>query len=415
MIVLVAAFAELAYAVVNVSAMPVYIVDNARLDRVWVGIIGSAYLVMEGVLKSPLGALSDRIGRRALMLTGPIISTCTALLTPWVHNPYGLVGLRVLDGVGAAALWPAAFSLIGDYVPEDRRATGMSLFNVAYILGIAFGPALGGNINHWAYRYLHFSVAASKEASFYVAALLFAITAILAMIFVPRGKPQTSTEAAGDHAGEAPPSFAAFVQMLAKMPMTLLLTFTIFLGVGFVMLYVKLFALEPGGPFHMSEAGFGDTLIIPALLIGLLSVPLGTLGDRIGKVPAVRIGIGLCAGAFWLLLLYPNQWTLIGLGTLIGVGFVIAFPAWMALVSATCEANERGAVIGAVATAQGLGAILGAASSGVLYRLPAFKLGTIQVPPHGVPFLACGVMLTISFVLALTSIHGSKPGVTTAT
>ena len=87
------------------------------------------------------------------------------------------------------------------------------------------------------------------------------------------------------------------------------------------------------------------------------------------------------------------------------MGFVIAFPAWMALVSSLCDSSQRGAAIGAVGTAQGLGAILGVAISSLIYKFGPFNVGPIVIPVHGLPFLCCGVMLAISFTLAITTVH----------
>lgn len=401
-IVLVAGFAELAYVIVNISAMPVYI-HALDLDVRWIGAIGTVYLVVEGLLKSPFGVLGDRVGRKALIMGGPAISMCTAAITPYTHDPYALCGLRVLDGMGAAALWPSCFSLIGDFVPEQRRGHAMSMFNLAYILGIALGPAIGGNINDWAHHDLHFSLAASKGFSFYVAAILFAMTVLVAMIYVPGARP---AHHAADASGmEGSVSFRQFFAMLGRMPATLAMAFVTFFGIGLIMLYVKVFAMDRYGPFHLSERLFGDYLIIPALLIASVSVPLGAISDRIGKANAVKIGIGVCALSFWLLILFPSVPALIGFGTLVGVGFVMAFPAWMALVSADCASKNRGAVVGSVGTAQGFGAILGAALSAFLYKQPAFRLGMFTIPPHGLPFLGCSILLTISFILALTTVR----------
>jgi len=80
----------------------------------------------------------------------------------------------------------------------------------------------------------------------------------------------------------------------------------------------------------------------------------------------------------------------------------------MALVSESCTPKQRGAAVGAVGTAQGLGAIIGSTASIFLYPLPAFALGSITVPEHAIPFLCCGVTLAISAVLALTVIHEKK-------
>lgn len=193
-------------------------------------------------------------------------------------------------------------------------------------------------------------------------------------------------------------------QMLARMPMTLLITFVIFLGVGFVMLYVKRYAIEPSGPFQMTEQEFGNLLILPALFIGALSVPMGILGDRIGKPLAVKIGIGICAVSFWLLLLFPARPSLVGFGTMVGAGFVLAFPAWMALITEQSDERQQGAVVGAVSTAQGLGAILGSILSANLYPLGAIALGAITLPAHSIPFVLCGVMLSLAFLLSLFTV-----------
>lgn len=403
-IVLVSGFAELAYVIVNISAMPVYILAIG-LDSRWIGAIATAYLVVEGVLKSPFGVLGDRIGRKALMLVGPIVSTFTALLTPSIHNPYILVGLRVLDGMGAAALWPAAFSLIGDHVPESRRSSAMSLFNVAYLIGVALGPAIGGGINDYARHHLHLSVPVAKEASFYVAALLFAMTAVVAAVSIPRVKEVHHDPKEFGPGMEGGFDFEGFKSMLRSMPAMLLMAFVTFLGVGLVMAYAKIFVMET---FHLNESQFGVLLIIPALIIAAFSLPLGTLGDKIGKPQAVRLGIGLCAGSFWLMLALASEWALILFGSLLGLGFVIAFPAWMAEVSAECEDSQRGAAVGAVGTAQGLGAIVGVAVSGFLYKLPPIPLGFLTIPKHGLPFLGCAVMLSLSFLLSLVSLHPAK-------
>lgn len=404
-IVLVAGFAELAYVIVNISAMPVYI-RALGLDARWIGAMATAYLVVEGVLKSPFGLLGDRIGRKALILIGPAVSTVTAFLTPFVHNPYALLGLRVLDGLGAAALWPSAFSLIGDYVPENRRSSAMSLFNVAYLIGIALGPAIGGGTNDWVHHYLHLSEAESKNASFYIASVIFAFTTVVAMIAIPKVRVVLHDPALLGPGMEGGFNFTDFKQMLGRMPMSLLMAFVTFLGIGLVMAYAKVFAMDT---FKLNESSFGYLLIVPALIIAASSVPLGTLGDRIGRAKAVRLGIGLCALSFWLLILFRTQWTLVILGSLLGVGFVIAFPAWMAQVSADCDPNQRGAAVGAVGTAQGVGAIVGVAASGFLYKLPALSLGLFTIPPHGAPFLGCAIMLALSFLLSIVAVRDTTP------
>lgn len=410
-IVLVAAFAELSYTTVNMSAMAVYIKDGIQIDVRWIAVCTYVFIAMEGLLKSPMGILGDRYGRKILMVIGPIVSVVTALLTPHVANPYILVFLRILDGVGAAALWPAAFSLIGDHIPEAKRAGAMSLFNLAYLVGIALGPALGGGVNDFTHHFLGVSFRHSKEASFYLAAVMFGLTALFAYLFIPNVPPTApqrgATQSVEGHA-EGGFNFSEFLKMLGRMPMTLLMTLVTFFGVGLVIPYFKVFTLEH---FHLSESQFGLMMIGPALVVASLAIPLGRLGDKIGKARAVQIGIGICTFSFWLLVLMSHQWMLLILGSLLGMGSAIAFPAWMALITTECDARQRGAVVGAVGTSQGIGACCGAILSGYLYTIHSFHIGSLFIPKHGAPFLGCAVMLTVAFVMGLFCLRDSPRSV----
>ena len=281
----------------------------------------------------------------------------------------------------------------------------MSMFNVSYLVGIAIGPAIGGQINDIARYRFHFHIVQAKQASFYAAAIFFAITAIVAIIALPEGRP-VHRDAAGEtetpHGGGV--SLREFGQMLGRMPVLLAMTFTTFLGIGCVMAYAKLFIMEL---LNIMEGAFGKLLLGPALAIALASIPLGTLGDRIGKPLAAKIGIGICTVSFWALVLFASKLVLIVFGSTIGIGFVIAFPALMAQVSEVCDPSQRGAAVGAIGTSQGVGAIIGVLASGFLYNLPAREFLGVAIPHHGVPFVCCAIMLALAFTLALIGLKNN--------
>jgi Arabinose efflux permease len=284
-IALVAGLAELAYAVLNYSAMPVYLklsLDKGADSVAW---MSATFLTCEGVVKGPFGILGDRIGRKKLIIAGPLISVFTSLLTLLVHREhwYLLFPLRVLDGLGAAALWPSALAMIADVVDEDRRSQAMSLFNVTYMVGIGVGPFIGGVANDLTHSMLpHVD---PRQASFFLVSILFMLTAIAAYNRIPNIRPHH------EHHAELETGFSlsAFLHSLRQIPQALLLALVTFLGIGLILPLVKLFAMAE---YDISETAFGALLLVPCLVIGLASVPLGTLGDRIGKPRAVRLGLG---------------------------------------------------------------------------------------------------------------------------
>ena len=409
-ILFVAGLAELGYAVMNLSAMPVFLRDGMHYGETTVTSIGAAFLICEGVMKGPFGIIGDRIGRKWLMLAGPIITATTALITiiAQPHQWYVFALLRVMDGMGAAALWPSAFAMIADVVPIERRSRAMSLFNVTYLIGIAMGPFLGGMANDVTKAvltrvnptWMMTDPVAPLRASFILISFFFALTAAVAFLSIPNIRPIGEREPSELEKGF---DFRSFADSLKRVPETLIMSFVTFFGVGMIMLLVKLFAMDE---FKVSEMQYGGLLIVPALMIGAASVPLGSIGDRLGKVLAVRLGIGMCAFAMWALILIRSQFALVIGGSMIGVGFVIAFPSWMAHISNSCSASQRGAVMGAVGTAQGIGAMVGAPLGGYLYEHAHVHIAWLPwFQRRHVPFVGCAILLMVAWGLAMTVIR----------
>lgn len=389
-----AGFAELGYVTLNISAMPVYLRDGLGLGESTVTAVGSMFLLTEAVFRAPMGMLSDRIGRHRLITLGPLLTVFTALLTLVVHHPLWFLLLRALDGLGAAMLWPAAYAAIGDTVPPERRAWAMSFFNMTYMGGVALGPLAGGLAN---------DLTGTKQASFYLVAILFLGATLIALRYYPTDG-RTGSKAEDPHTEF---SFRAFLSAVRLVPGHLLLGFTVFFGIGLVMLLVKLYAMDE---FKVSETVFGLGLVFPALLIGLLSVPLGRLTDRIGRIASIRWGLAGGALALWLVVAPPTPLlTLAVLGAGIGaLSFVLTFAAWMAELSEVYP-ERRGVVLGAAGTAQGVGSIVGALLGGYLYEHVALTLGAFTISSHKVPFLACAGMLTLGTVLSWLVLHPHQP------
>ena len=409
-IALVAGLAELGYAVMNVSAMPVYLHESMKYGASSVAAIGTAFLLCEGLLKGPFGIVGDHVGRKWLIIAGPLVSAVTALLTLIIKPTqwYFFVLLRLLDGFGAAALWPSALVMMADVIEERRRSQAMSIFNVTYLVGIALGPFIGGAANDISAQLV--PGVDKYRASFYVISVLFLLTAAVAWWKIPNipPHPHEPTEL------ESGFSFRALLNSLKQVPEALVMSFVTFFGIGLVMLIIKLFALHE---FALSETQFGALLLVPCLVIALASVPLGTIGDRIGAPRAVRWGLGICAvsmcgvplvhGGMPFLLKATGM--VVG-GSLIGVGFVIAFPSWMAYVSRSCSARQRGAVMGAVGTAQGLGAMIGAPLGGYLYEHGHLRVTFMPwLNSHYTPFLLCAALLLVAWILSLTTIKETSP------
>lgn len=399
-LLVVALLAEIGYAVLNISTMPVYLeADVAHGGRDFgasvIGLVLVAFLLSEAIFKSPMGHLADRIGAKRLMMFGPLLSVATSILTLVVPHGGGgwevlaLILLRAVDGLGAAMLWPAAFSEMGAAVEENERQQAMSLLNLCYMLGIALALPIGGAVN---------DLTGTKWAGLILAAGLFAAVSLAVAAFIPAlGKTKsTPLEEEGGF------KLTEFLASLRQIPAYLLLAAVTYAGIGFPMAVIKLFAQDA---FHMSESAFGGLVFPAAILMAVASVPMSKFGERIGRVKAVHFGMGMCSVGLILIAIgafipwFRQAWVLV-LGSIpVGIGFLLAIPAWMASVS-DVDPKKRGANLGAVMTAQGLGAIVGAPIGAVMYdKLQHVGLG----PGFGYysPWVGCAACITCGWIISL--------------
>lgn len=417
-LLIIALLAEIGYAVLNLSTMPIYLQYVRGYQAGMIGIIIGAFLLSEAVFKGPMGGLADRFGRKRLIVIGPAISVVTSILTmlipihsgPW--ETIALIGLRVLDGIGASMLWPAAFALAGESVGENQKQEAMSMLNLCYLVGIALALPIGGIVNDTIGPYL-LNFTGVSSASLYLAAFLFLACSLTSLAVLPSGKElranyRTKKEIKKD-SGE---DLANFLESSKKIPSYLLLGAITFMGIGFPLTIVKSFALHE---FGLSETRFGLIALPAAIAMAVLSVPVGRLGEKIGRSRAVHLGIFLCAVGMCLIAsgaVVPimRSSLIFALGGIpVGLGFLLTIPAWYASVS-EIDKERTASNIGAVMTAQGLGAIVGSLIGSQLYERLAgvTSIGGIYFGESFArysPFVGCAVCVTVGWLISLRVLH----------
>ena len=459
-VVTIAACTELGISVLGNSALPVYFTRGLHIKTHVMGLLLVWFYISESLFKAPLGILADRIGRKPLILGGAAITVWTPILLISIHyDPVQVTSfavlaafgfLRALDGLGQAAMWPSLYAYVGDVVQENKRGAAMGAMNVVYMLGTAFaflaggfaddsfGPWLtkqetfgeaihrvGHNIHQGGrhivshlHRHAHLAGAAAGPAvrvvppshqpeyyypSFYLASVLFALAVIAAMALKGR-KPSAPAAGQADAAGKAEGSgetitLAQFLGALKTVPQFLGIAFVTFLGIGCIVPIMKLFVLAQ---FHVTETEFGILVLGPALVIAAIALPAGQLADRWGKARSVRLGFTLCAaGLIAICTLYflgTGKFEFLAAATVLGIGFMIAFPAWLALLTVLGGEHQRGTIFAAVSTAQGLGALVGVALGTQAYD----AIG------HIAPFVAAAGFVTLGTVLVLIFVRDSR-------
>ncbi|HEY1077467.1 MAG TPA: MFS transporter [Fontimonas sp.] len=111
-------------------------------------LMGFSFAIFYTILGIPLGRLADSRSRRGLIAAGVVIWSVMTALCGIAKHYWQLFLFRIGVGIGEAALSPAAYSMIADYFPPERRATAMSVYSMGIFIGSGLAFLLGGLVIH---------------------------------------------------------------------------------------------------------------------------------------------------------------------------------------------------------------------------------------------------------------------------
>ncbi len=332
--------------------LPRYIEGPLGGGAVGVG-VGVGALAIGAILLRPIaGRLGDLYGRRLLIVGGAAIVAVTTIAYGLVESLGYLVGMRLLSGIGEAAFFVGAATMITDLAPLERRGEAVSYWSVAVYGAVAFGPLLG-ELVLGTDRYTLVWV---------VAAALAAIATILGLFTrdVERSAP--------------PPKNAPLLHRAALAP-----GFVLFLGliglsgfVAFLPLYVEDIGLSDAGPIFL----------LYGVLILIVRLVAARLPDRVGAVRASTGAMTLIAIGMAIIVMWRSTAGLV-VGTVVfALGMSLLYPALMLVTLSDIPDSERASVVGTFSSffdlSQGFGAfIAGAAVAIAGANAAAFAMGAI--------------------------------------
>ncbi len=333
-----------------------------------------AAVTVSGVLWMGLapywGRRSDRVGRRAVLLT--CMAGCAAsyallcVFMEWalhvvpaaIISFLGMMIWRSAMGAFYAGVPPTTFALLADHLPAEKRAGAMAAFGAANASGMAIGPAAAGLLAQ-----------ISLTLPLFITALLPLAALVLAWRVLPRD---------GARAATAPPR-VRFNDTRLLRPMAT--AFCAMFAVSVAQIVVGFFALDRLG-LEAGPAAQAAGLALTSVGVALIGAQM--LVGRIRWSPRMFIRAGCVVGAVGFLGVAFTD----SVATLCAAYFVAAFgmgwvfPSFSALAANSVEPHEQGAAAGSVAAAQGLGMVLGPFVGAVVY----------EVGPSA-PYLLAGALL----------------------
>jgi DHA1 family tetracycline resistance protein-like MFS transporter len=364
-----------------IPLLPFFVLKFGAPD-IMVGVVFATYSVCQLFAGPVWGNVSDRIGRKMVLIVSQIGATIAWVLMAFAPSvPFVLLS-RALEGLSGGNIGVTQ-AYVGDLVEPNRRGEAFAYVGAAFSAGFVFGPATGG----WLAGRYGFAV------PFLLAAALQLVTLLLTIFMLPesRGKKPEGTEAAVG-LGEI---FRSLADPAVAPVLWLRLVYTLAMYGWFSAMTLILHAQLGWGVAETSYvfAAFGVMQVVLQLAL------VGRIVDRLGNRVATNLGLAFCVGAFALVPFATSFPLAVLLLVLFGIGLSIENSAFPALASDVAPDNRRGTVLGVVS---GLDSLAGF----VMPPITTGVLGAFGVPP--VAAIMTGLVVA-AFAIGLVQARRAGP------
>ncbi|MFN8123442.1 MAG: MFS transporter [Thermoleophilia bacterium] len=340
-----------------------------------IGLLSASYSLMQVIFAPLWGRLSDRVGRRPVILVTLAGSAVSSLLIGVANSLLVLFIARILNGISGAS-YAAAQAYVADVTTREERAKGMGMIGAAFGLGFILGPGIGAGLS-----------AIDQSAPFYFAAALAAVNFALAWARLPESrKPGTVTP----HI----PRLEQFRRAFASRELGPLIGLSFVATFAFVGME-STFALLGDRRFGYDAVDMGLLFVVVGLaaaasqggLVGRLVAAHGERPVMLWGLLGTAVGLGLMAAAHQL-------WLLLIALVMLGIASGLAFATLSALISHAAPDEEQGGILGLAASTSGIARIAGPVTAGALFD---------YVTP-GAPLAVGAALMGLCLAFALTRI-----------
>ncbi len=349
------------------------------------------YSLMQFALGPAMGALSDRFGRRPIILISLVGLSLDYLLLAVAPTIGWVVVARIVGGVMGASI-STATAYIADITPPERRAQNFGLIGVAFGLGYIAGPLIGGLLG-----------AFGSRVPFYAASAMGLVALVFAWFMLGKSLPPEHRRAFS--LKEANPLGA--LTKVARYPAVIaLITVLALTQLGERMLEAN-WVLYTAYRFGWDTAQVGVSLAFVGLLAaiaqgGLVRVVVPALGERL----TINLGIAVAAVSMVLLAFTARPWMIYAVAVPYVLGWGLTGPAIQALVTRAVPASEQGILQGAISSSRTATGIVASPVSGGLFAYFISASAPVHIP--GIAYLVGAVLFAAGLLVSFARTPGGN-------
>ena len=375
-ILLLTAFIDMVGFGIVVPVLPLY-TERFGASTFTIGMLLAIYSGMGFIFSPIVGALSDRLGRRSILLLSTIGQATGFFIMGAANSLLWLFVARIIDGIFGANL-STTQAYVADVTPPQNRSRALGLLGAAFGVGFICGPLIGGVLSQF-----------SISAPFYFAGVLAAVNAVLIFSILPESLPVK------DNSGPERETFMTlFRQGLGSVILPLMAAY-FFMMTGFSIL-TAFFAIFTEDRFGYNASAnsyiFAGIGVVSVIVQGAL---IGPLVKNFTEKRIAIVGLALLACSMFALPLAQTATMLLLAGAGIAVGNAFINPTINGLVSRSVNKHWQGRVLGLMQASASLGRFVGPLLGGWL-----LIFNTRRTPEFGkTPFWFSSALLAVSVIL----------------
>ncbi|GAB1442066.1 tetracycline resistance MFS efflux pump [Ignavibacteriales bacterium] len=343
-----------------IPILPTFAVKVLSMNESSVGIVVAIYSLTQFLFNPLFGSLSDRFGRRNIILISLLLNAAGYIVFAFTHSFLMLIISRVIAGIGGSSIGVAQ-AYIADVTTVQERAKGMGLIGVAFGLGFVFGPMLGGIFSKFGYEVTGFA-----SASFSILAF------ILSYFYLPESLKNLASNVTTK--ARKLLDIKAFTAVFQQKSSLFVITLTFFLTFSVANIYGT-FAILGSQQFGYTDFDngmlFGIMGIVSAIMQGFL---MGKLTKMFSQLQLLIIGFtSLALG----LALIPYGSTFLLMSLILGlmsVGTGALQPILLSLISQVASEAEQGMVLGLNQSLSSLARVLGPLWGGFAFQYLGYQI-----------------------------------------
>ncbi len=351
-------------------------------EKLWlhVGLITSAYPLMQFLFAPYLGSLSDRIGRRPLILTGMAGYAVAIFLFAISKNLILLYFFRLLAGLFSAAFLTASSAYIADNTTEEKRGKGMSWLLSVSSLGAVAGPLIGNLFSGTTLAIGNLKLG-SFSLPFIMSSGLAVITVVFLFFTLPQFKKIEETKIIAKEKTKKKPVLS-FLKSAGRS--FILLLFFSFISQFSLAMFAGTFALHSQRLFSFGARQMSLVFIVCGSVMGLLQLgPVGWLIKIWGEKKLLPYGLFILGAGMSLLMIPEKLGFILLFVSVTAAGMALLTPALASLITKEDTGNNYGTSLGIFSAVNSLGQVLGVLAGSVLMiyfnHLPYFLVSFILI------------------------------------